>query len=165
MPTLVSRKVVKREFVKMRKQTRRGRFFEIGRCIITFSVSSEYDYVLIDCPPNLYILTQNALLASDYYVVTALPDHLSTIGISLLMQGVDKIVAGMKKYAGLIGEAVSTPALGGIVFVRVLRQMPTRMHSETMNQVSKRYPGNPLDEDPARYSRSAQLSLAAAPGL
>ncbi len=105
------------------------------------SLSSAYDYILIDCPPNLYILTQNALLASDYYVITALPDHLSTIGISLLMQGVDKITAGMRKYAHLIGEKVSTPEQGGIIFVRVLRQTPTLMHRETMNRVANTYPG------------------------
>jgi cellulose biosynthesis protein BcsQ len=57
------------------------------------------------------------------------------------MQGVDKITAGMRKYAHLIGETVSTPALGGIVFVRVLRQVATRMHRETMDRVSIAHPG------------------------
>jgi chromosome partitioning protein len=127
------------------------------------SLSSAYDYILIDCPPNLYILTQNALLASDYYVVTALPDHLSTIGISLLMQGVDKITAGMKKYAHLIGETVSTPALGGILFVRVLRQQPTRMHRETMNQVSRTYPASVFDDYTTELTGYQEASAEAVP--
>jgi chromosome partitioning protein len=127
------------------------------------SLSSEYDYILIDCPPNLYILTQNALLASDYYVITALPDHLSTIGISLLMQGVNKITAGMKKYAHLIGETVSTPTPGGIVFVRVLRQMPTRMHSETMDRVSTTYPGEVFADFTTELTGYQEASAQAVP--
>jgi chromosome partitioning protein len=43
-------------------------------------VREEYDDILIDCPPNLYLMTQNALVASDRYLVTVVPEHLSAIG-------------------------------------------------------------------------------------
>jgi chromosome partitioning protein len=47
-------------------------------------VIDEYDYILIDCPPNLYLATQNALYGSDGYLVTLLPDHFSTVGVEFL---------------------------------------------------------------------------------
>ncbi|MHA2246292.1 MAG: ParA family protein [Candidatus Hodarchaeales archaeon] len=45
---------------------------------------SFYDYILIDCPPNIYTATHNALYASDYYVIPTVPDFLSSTGIPLL---------------------------------------------------------------------------------
>jgi chromosome partitioning protein len=33
-----------------------------------------YTYIVIDCPPNLYLATQNGLFASDNYVIVALPE-------------------------------------------------------------------------------------------
>lgn len=84
-------------------------------------VKDAYDYILIDCPPNLYLMTQNALLASDYYVVTAIPDHLSTIGLSILHQKVERIgelIESAHKIAN--AKASRTVAtLGGVVFVKV----------------------------------------------
>ncbi len=47
-------------------------------------VASDYDYILIDCPPNLYLATQNALYASDGYLVTLMPDHFSTVDVTFL---------------------------------------------------------------------------------
>jgi chromosome partitioning protein len=47
-------------------------------------VAEDYDYILIDCPPNLYLATQNALYASDGYLVTLMPDHFSTVGVTFL---------------------------------------------------------------------------------
>ncbi|MBC7130683.1 AAA family ATPase, partial [Candidatus Bathyarchaeota archaeon] len=49
-------------------------------------LQSDYDYILIDCPPNLYLATQNGLFASDGYVIVALAEYLSTVGISYIQR-------------------------------------------------------------------------------
>lgn len=43
------------------------------------AVRKEYDYILIDCPPQLSILTINALSASDRLIIPCKTDYLSYI--------------------------------------------------------------------------------------
>lgn len=50
-----------------------------------------YDYILIDTPPALSILTVNAFTASDYIVVPMLPDMFSLQGITQLYETVGSV--------------------------------------------------------------------------
>jgi chromosome partitioning protein len=105
-------------------------------------IEDEYDYVLIDCPPNLYVMTQNALLASDWYVVTAIPDHLSTIGLQILNSKVDRIgqmINAAQTFAGVSKTPTPIAKFGGVIFVRVRigGSLLTNMHSSTIEQVSR----------------------------
>lgn len=43
-----------------------------------------YDVIMIDCPPTIGIHTLSAFLASAYYIIPIKPDHLSSLGLSLL---------------------------------------------------------------------------------
>ena len=54
-------------------------------------VRDEYDLVLIDCPPNFNIVTQNAIIASDMYLVPAKADFLSTLGIDQLVRHIEAL--------------------------------------------------------------------------
>jgi chromosome partitioning protein len=103
-------------------------------------VSDKYDYILIDCPPNLYLMTQNALIVSDWYVVTAIPDHLSTIGLSILQKKVKKIgemIISAETFVSERGAPLKMAKFGGIVFVKVRMggSMITNTHLTTMAKV------------------------------
>ena len=104
-------------------------------------VEDSYDYILIDCPPNLYLMTQNALAASRWYLVTAIPDHLSTIGLQILQKKVARIGQFLKSaqtFAGESTDGLTVAKLGGIVFVRVRigGTVVTNVHSEKMAEVA-----------------------------
>lgn len=114
------------------------------RCILRNalqSVSDDYDYILIDCPPNLYLVTQNALAVSEAYIVTALPDHLSTIGLQILYDRIGKLNK-LLAYASAISESpVTGPNLGGIIFVRVRMggTKITKAHKRKMGEIQTHY--------------------------
>jgi chromosome partitioning protein len=72
-------------------------------------VASDYDYILIDCPPNLYLATQNALYASDGYLVTLMPDHFSTVGVNFL----DKKILQLLREKNL-AEQIIDPTSSGL---------------------------------------------------
>ena len=49
----------------------------------------EYDVVLIDCPPNLYQCSWNAMIASDYVVIPVPPEDFATQGLRAVHQCID----------------------------------------------------------------------------
>lgn len=72
-----------------------------------------FDYVIIDCPPNLYLGTLNAVCHSDYVLIPCVPDTLSTSGLSMLVQEMEDRIGVLVKrnsaYQGpkVLGVAIS----------------------------------------------------------
>jgi chromosome partitioning protein len=54
-------------------------------------IKSRYDYILIDCPPALDLLTLNALVAADSVLIPIQCEFFALEGISQLMDTIDKI--------------------------------------------------------------------------
>lgn len=83
-------------------------------------VIEDYDLILCDCPPNLQVATQNALFASDAFLVPMQPDYLSSVGLALLL---DRL-AYLKAELELDVECL------GVIFSRVRQHIA--FHQETM---------------------------------
>jgi chromosome partitioning protein len=61
-------------------------------------VFSEYgfDYIFLDCPPNLGIIVTNALIAADEVVIPVKTDYLSYRGVELIKDSVAKVKANKR---------------------------------------------------------------------
>ena len=55
------------------------------------TIRDQYDYILIDCPPSLNILTVNALVASDGVLVPMQCEYYALEGLSSLINSVNMI--------------------------------------------------------------------------
>ena len=55
------------------------------------SIRNNYDYILIDCPPSLGILTLNGLAAADAVYIPMQCEYFALEGISLLLQTVKRV--------------------------------------------------------------------------
>ena len=89
-------------------------------------------------------MTHNALVASHHYIVTAIPDHLSTIGLNILMRKADEIgdlVLQAVRLAGKSEESYRPAQFAAILFVRVRigGQMTTNAHEGIMETVRAQF--------------------------
>jgi chromosome partitioning protein len=87
-------------------------------------VRNRYDYILIDCPPSLGVLTLNGLVAADAVFIPMQCEYFAMEGLSLLIQTVKRIQKNLNP--GL--------RIGGIFFT--MYDQRTRLAQEVVKQVT-----------------------------
>ncbi len=67
--------------------------------------NNNYDYIIFDCPPATKLVSQNAIAASDYFIVPVIPDAMSSRGVthfrSLVNLKIDKKLEFLRTSASI----------------------------------------------------------------
>lgn len=66
-------------------------------------IGDQYDFALIDSPASFSLVTVNALVASDQYLVPVTPDYLTLEGVASLLDRVEAVRDGIGEAAELLG--------------------------------------------------------------
>ena len=104
-----------------------GRFYAVNPTELLWRVVKsrldDYDVVIVDCPPNLGIITLNGLRISNGYVVPTIPDHLSTYGIPQIQTRVQQFAQELSEEIEPLGIIVTKYQTNSNVHRNTLRRL------------------------------------------
>jgi chromosome partitioning protein len=92
-------------------------------------IASTFDYIFIDCPPSLGLLTLNALVAADSVLIPLQCEFFALSGVSELLSTVGRVRASFN----------AKLAVEGIVFTMVDER--TNLTTQVMEDVRESFPG------------------------
>jgi chromosome partitioning protein len=125
-------------------------------------IDNQYDFIFIDCPPNLYLTTQNGLFASQYYVIVALAEYLSTLGIAHIQASINTLFSSANDIIG--SGTFKRPSLSGIIFnkVRYLHG-GTQSQEDYMLRIRSKYPDSVFNSYVSQSDKIAQRPAQSEP--
>ena len=93
--------------------------------ILISRVSQDYDFILIDCPPSLNILTMSAMQASNSCLITLLPEMSALKGLNTLLERISE------------ARQIFNPSLqvDGIIFTMVRKNTVHDGIKETVREI------------------------------
>jgi chromosome partitioning protein len=71
------------------------------------SISKDYDYIIIDTPPTLGLITVNALVASNFVIIPIQPSYFALEGTDDLLETIEKIKARPNPNLQVLGVLIT----------------------------------------------------------
>lgn len=106
---------------------------------------NNYDYIIIDCPPSLNLLTVNALVASDEVIVPVQCEYYALEGIGQLLETIHLVQENLKPDLKLRGAVLT------------MYDRRTKLSNEVVKEINRNFPGKVFD---AVVPRNVRLSEA-----
>ncbi|MBE6700919.1 MAG: ParA family protein [Ruminococcaceae bacterium] len=93
------------------------------------SIKEEYDYIILDCPPSLSLITLNALTASNYVVVPMQCEYFALEGLSQLVFTIKQV------------RRLYNPNLDLLGVILTMYDGRLNLTVQVMEEVKKHFPG------------------------
>jgi chromosome partitioning protein len=127
-------------------------------------IKSEYDYILIDCPPSLGLLTVNSLTAADKVIIPVQCSFLATRGLRQLTETIDKIQERANPHleiGGILLTRYDSRTLHANEVVEKVREAFGPLVFETIIKSTVRFDEAPVAGKPIlEYASDSEGSLA-----
>jgi chromosome partitioning protein len=114
------------------------------------TVEESYDFILIDSPPSLSLLTINALVAADSVVLPVQAEFYALEGLSQLLETMKLVRKGLNPTLELLGVLVT------------MYDQRTTLSQEVYREVAKHFPGKVFE---TKIPRNVRLAEAPSHGL
>lgn len=109
----------------------KGRFTRLKNAIE--NVRNDFDYVILDSPPSLSLLTVNGFIASDYLVLPVQAEFYAMEGLGQLLESMKLVRKGMNPNLELLGVLPtmvdSRTTLSGQVYEEIKKFFPGKVFS------------------------------------
>lgn len=108
------------------------------------SLKSNYDYIIIDSPPSLGILTINALVASDKVIIPVQCEYYALEGLSELIYTIDLVQKNLNPHLEIMGVILT------------MRDRKTRLSGDVIREVRRNFSSKVFDTIIPRNVRLAE---------
>ncbi|MBT3817640.1 MAG: ParA family protein [Candidatus Magasanikbacteria bacterium] len=89
-----------------------------------------YDYIIIDCPPSLGLLTVNSLVAADEILIPVQAEYYALEGLGQLLETIGLLKEHIKPEMNILGAVIT------------MFDKRTRLSEEVLNELYKFFPNN-----------------------
>ncbi|HST06180.1 MAG TPA: AAA family ATPase [Chloroflexia bacterium] len=113
-------------------------------------LKAQYDYILIDCPPSLGLLTLNALTAADAVIIPLQCEYLALEGLMQLTDTIGLVLKGLNRNLRILGIAMT------------MYDSRTNLSAQVVQEVKSHFPRETFA---TLIPRSVRLSEAPSYGL
>ncbi|MCK4636047.1 MAG: ParA family protein [Candidatus Moranbacteria bacterium] len=120
-------------------ENREYRLYDVLR-----QVRTDYDYIIIDSPPSLGLLTINGLVASDSVIIPVQAEYYALEGLGQLLETINLVKDNLQPNLGIMGSVVT------------LYDKRNRLARQVVREMRQHFPGKVFDSIIPRNVRLAE---------